>query len=365
MFRSYNNSIFTCLNEQAKEFVKINAKCENDVLPLCTYIRQLAAAGRCSPRNWILTNKQLEKIRLCYQFTIPEPGTNFGIIMCKNFLQPRQQDNFDIKKPKSIIVKGNNLSMIFYSNSDWKRDVDNFMSTSKYEMILSVKNTSIVYISFTLETELINTKEDFRKYILEILLRYCMCIQLMEISKSAKTNVSNVYFVVYVHKKMEDYFLYVLYNLYNIPAIQLIFTSNRNFFKDRDLNIMNSTIFLYCFLTDRYKPEREDENDDICNYMVKLISTVTFEIGGKSLKRNGLSKCGTGPLAFVISEAGITETAKLNGTLEYPKTRNEKNNAQIKQYKIDSAFERMFLNLPIRNGILFSDYKFINVNLNK
>lgn len=352
MYRGYENSIFTCLDDDSKKFVKTNAQSESDVLPLCTYIRQLQAAGRLFPKQLILKENQLEKIRCCYNFLIPEPGSLFGVNFLKQFLHPKQQSNFDIKKPKSIIEKRNNLCRTFYSNPEWKQHIDNFMATSKYEMLLSVKNSFVVYMSFVLKTNLIISESDFEHYVLNLILRFCMCIQLMEIK--IKNDNNEIYFIVYVQKKMEDYFLYELYNLYE--SIQLIFTSNRNFFTDKDLIIMNSITFLYCFLTDRYKPEKENENDEICNYMAKFISTITLEIGGKSLKRNGLSKYGIGPLTFVISEAGLMETAKLNGTLKYPVFENE----QTKQFKIDSVFERIFLNLPIKHGVLFYDCNLIS-----
>lgn len=351
MSRGYNNVIFTCLTEPMQEFVRHNAKSEDDILPLCTYIRQLQAVGRNRPRKNTLTPGQLEKIRNCYLFTIPEPGTNFGIIMCKNFLQPRQQDNFDIKKPKFIIEKRTNADTVFFSHPHWEAEVDRYMTTSKYEMLLSIKTSPIIYLSFMILSNDIKTTSDFVKEVTDNMLRYCICIRLMEISYDAQLHSHTSYFVVYVQKKTEDNFFHQLYDLSMAQSIRMIFTSNRTFFCNRDLNIMNSIIFLYCFLSDRYKPEKENETDDISIYMCTMIATITFELGGKSLKRNGLSKCGMGPLAFVISEAGIMETAKLNGTLDYP---NEENTPP-KRYNIESTFERIFLNLPIHNGVLCRD----------
>lgn len=341
-----DNVIYTCLEESHKKFVMKNARRDQDILPLCTYVRQLEAAGRPYPKNDSLNDEQLDKIRSCYHLTVPEPGTNFGILMCKTFLQPKQQNNFDVKKLKGVIEKENDREWNFYSNPSAKEEVERFMATSKYEMLLSIKNMAIVYMSFVLKSHTGVTIDDFRT-ISEKLLPFTISICVKEIS------VDEIYFIVYVRKTMEDHFLETMYGLPDVDFLKLIFTSDRLFFSERDLYITNSMNFLYCFLTDRYKPEKECENDDICIYMAKLISTITFEMGGKSLKRNGQSKCGIGPLAFVISEAGILETAKINGTLDYP---DDDNGDRKKRFYINSPFERMFLNLPVKNGVLYPQF---------
>lgn len=357
-----NNVIFSCLTESTKEFVTRNARRDEDVLPLCTYVRQLEAAGRERPRNEVLNDRQLERIRSCYHLTVPEPGSSFGIMMCKSFLQPRQQNNFDIKKPRSFVEKENDIDWSFYSNAGASRDVQKFMATSKCEMLLSTKSASIVYMSFALESKDISNIEIFKTKILKKILPYSLCICVKEMYKNETSGQNEIHFVAYAKKTIEDHFLQALYELSDCESIKLIFTSDRSFFADRDLNIINCINFLYCFLTDRYKPEKENDNDDICLYMVKLIATITFEIGGKSLKRNGLSKCGIGPLAFVISEAGILETAKINGTFEYPVDGDDiaaRDGLERKRFYINSSFERMFLNLPVRNGILFPDFQYV------
>lgn len=362
-----DNVIYTCMNGSLKEFVRNNAKRHEDILPLCTFVRQLEAAGRPFPKSKLLKDRQLEKIRSCYHLTVPEPGSNFGIMMCKSFLQPRQQNNFDIKKPKSVVEKENDYDWRFFSNANAIHEVERFMSTSKFEMLLSTKNATTIYMSFVVKSKFIVTIDDFKVKILNVLLPYSMCIYVKEIYVDNISEETEIYFVVYVKKTMEDYFLQILCELPDYPSIKLIFTSNRFYFSDQDLNIANAINFLYCFLTDRYKPEKENDNDDICIYMTKLLAMITFAIGGRSLKRNGLSKCGIGPLAFVISEAGILETAKINGTLEYPDDEKQNDNdnnkdvskKQNKRFYINSPFERIFLNLPVKNGILFTDFQIV------
>lgn len=376
MSRGFANSIFLSLNDACQNFVRVNARSEDDVLPLCTYITHLFNFGRHDAYKKRLSVSQLRAIRACYHRTLPEPGSIFGIIMSKNFLQPRQQNNFDVKKPTKNTKNNDDKKscgtgvMHFYSNDKWIEEINTFMAMSKSELLLSVKKSHIVYMSFLLESaEDIKSMQLFKTVVVDEVLKLTMCIRVMEMGEKKvagedsemEKRTTEIYFVVYVLQKMEDFFIERLYNVINgsnDAKIRLIFTSNRSLFVDKDVHIANAITFIYCFFTERYRPEIETDNDDMINYVAKLVTTIIYELGGHSLKRNGMSKCGMGPLAFVIFEAGLLETAKMNGTLEYPVTTE----AKRKKYFIQSIFERMFLNLPIRSGVLQQGFELIPIS---
>lgn len=75
------------------------------------------------------------------------------------------------------------------------------------------------------------------------------------------------------------------------------------------LFVDNSVTFIYCYLTNKYKPVIESNEDTDAFGLAKILSSVEYSTKC-SLKRNHNSRIGHGPLSSVISEGGLNESAK-------------------------------------------------------
>jgi hypothetical protein len=348
-FSDFNNVLYKSLNEEQKEFVKKNMKSKTDVLPLTVFLFQLKKAGRDMPESKQLSLKQLIEIRTCFYTTLPEPGTMFGLLLSQAYLQPRQQQNLNVKRFSAINeanVDHSGNQMEFYSLEEYIPRIKKYMSFNKNEVLLSLNDKNeIIYMSYFCKTRYDYT--NFKNKFIDCVLKYLMSIQIKEWKEEGDEN--KIYFVVFCNKKVYKEFLIAMSNIETIDLqFWLIFTSDRLSARDLTHFITNSSVFLYCFLTERYKPDLEDLFDEITCYLCLLIAYITYALGCNSLKRSGMAKGGFGPLTFLVSEGGLDYIGKyLNKQQE------------CKDFKINTVFEKLFLNLPIKCGSLYEETKLL------
>lgn len=96
----------------------------------------------------------------------------------------------------------------------------------------------------------------------------------------------------------------------------IVFCSDTLYFMNmsKRLFIDNSIIFLYCYLTDKYKPVIDTRDNTDTFGLVKMMSCIEY-CTQSSLKRHNNSKIGHGPLTSVISEGGLNESIKFVNNL--------------------------------------------------
>jgi hypothetical protein len=83
--------------------------------------------------------------------------------------------------------------------------------------------------------------------------------------------------IFFYEKETLVYSVFYKKKLHLLQKIQLIFTSNRLLFstddEHLDLFVVNSITFLYCFITDRYKPIIETTAEDFMHSQyIRLVS---------------------------------------------------------------------------------------------
>ena len=132
---------YESLIAEQKAFVARNAKNCEDVLPISVFLLMIAKTdpgpNGGMPSKPTLSDRQLDAIRRSYYVSIPEPGSNLGIISSQIILQPRQQSNLNIKHVKSEnhgmpSTSGEDESSMcplpidWYSNDNFRHVIKNF-----------------------------------------------------------------------------------------------------------------------------------------------------------------------------------------------------------------------------------------------
>jgi hypothetical protein len=348
-FDNFNNVLFKSLNDEQKKFVKDNIESKADVLPITVFLIQLKRAGRDMPKSRQLSLKQLIEIRNCFYTTIPEPGTMFGLLLSQAYLQPRQQNNLNVKRfaaMDTINIDQTGNQMEFYSLEEYLPRIKKYLASNKNEILLSLNDKSeIIYMSYFCKTVFDYT--NFKLNFIDQMLKYSMYIQIKEWNE--KLDYNEIYFVVFCSKKIYKEFLIAMSTIEtNDLQFWLIFTSDRLLTRDLTHFVTNSSVFLYCFLTERFKPDLEDVFDEITCYLCLLIAYITYVLGCNSLKRSGMAKGGFGPLTFLVSEGGLDYIDKFLNKQQ-----------ECKNFNINNVFEQLFLNLPIKCGSLYEKIKLI------
>jgi len=98
---------------------------------------------------------------------------------------------------------------------------------------------------------------------------------------------------------------------HRLGECNVVYCSDTLYFIDmsKSLFIDNSVTYIYCYLTDKYKPIIESKEETDAFGLAKILSSVEY-LTKCSLKRNHNSKMGHGPLTSVISEGGLNESSK-------------------------------------------------------
>lgn len=122
-------------------------------------------------------------------------------------------------------------------------------------------------------------------------------------------------------KRIYEYNRYYSLNKNNDTSLlfsdfNIVFCSDTLYFMNmsKRLFIDNSIIFLYCYLTDKYKPVIDTRDNTDTFGLVKMMSCIEY-CTQSSLKRHNNSKIGHGPLTSVISEGGLNESIKFVNNL--------------------------------------------------
>lgn len=202
---------------------------------------------------------------------------------------------------------------------------------------------------------------------------------------------TEVYFSLTVYRKrkhdaiLDDLFISVRkYNQrirdrtapHRLGICDLVYCSDTLYFMEisQTLFIENSITFLYCFLTDKYRPVIETKDDSFVFGLVKILSSIEY-FTKCSLKRNHNSKMGHGPLTSVISEGGLNESAKYTKAMFRKSMLNDKEtppppaqplthecsddddddteNEKRKFYVINEPYINTFLNRPVECGSMY------------
>lgn len=151
-----------------------------------------------------------------------------------------------------------------------------------------------------------------------------------------------------------------------LSHVDVVFCSDTLYFMNmsKRLFIDNSIIFLYCYLTDKYKPVIESRNDTDTFGLVKMMTCIEY-CTQSSLKRRNNSKIGHGPLTSVISEGGLNESTKFVNNLLRKQMLNvdvEQQSASLhpsaisgpsKMFVINEPYINTFLNKPVDCGNMY------------
>lgn len=146
-----------------------------------------------------------------------------------------------------------------------------------------------------------------------------------------------------------------------LGILNVVFCSDTPYFMEisKRLFIDNSVTFLYCYLTDKYKPVIESRSDSDTFGLVKIVTCIEY-CTRSSLKRNNNSKIGHGPLTAVISEGGLNESTKfVNNILRQrmlnpPMSDNGYDRTEHKKmFVINEPYINTFLNRPVDCGNMY------------
>jgi hypothetical protein len=332
------------LNE-LKSFLNTNKN--QDILTvseLVTYWHSFRGRFSENLANFKLSINSLKCLRdKCLAQTRPQPGDPFGLQLCTTYSAPRQQDHLNVKRCKVATDEGNKNSFFNYIRSDNdEKEIYNYLRISKNEMIKSFVNYAITHTIF----RLINVRnEEIANSIIAQLKPYICGCKIYETSTNEGT-----YLGLFFYEKDTSLVYSIFYStIVNITKIQLIFTSNRLLFlSDEHVNlfIANSITFLYCFITDKYKPIIETVAEEFM-YSQCIIVTLINAVTKSSLKHSGIAKTDVGPLVLMTHESGIIYTVK------------EAKTGIKKIFPVNGIMPNIALNRPISFGTLCNKFEII------
>lgn len=306
-----------------------------------------------------VNKSKMDAIIRCCSKTLPERGTFYGIQMCQMYNMPRQQNNLNVKKPKtnSDVERDDGSSVSdtvdFDDDDEWIRVncadpinrqifsspvfrdyVEKFHARDKNDLFLSMSQPKVIYTSYMVTTAG-PVIEAYARMIRECI-RYCMCVELKKISDDSMT------FITYhVNKSFFERFTYSLHQMFGAGSIVIWFTNERTIFTKKyggEYFIRNYVDFLYCFMTNRFEPDAPRTLNDIVTMMIcKLISGIIKSINFASLKSTGLYRAGYTPMSLITTEASLLNIRKLvNET-----------SVDSNVYNIYTPSESMFVNTAV------------------
>lgn len=283
------------------------------------------------------------RVLRCFKTTVPEPGTYMGEIVAQFFQHCRQQSNLNVKRKmhsnggdnkaedKSCENSSVPLQPRLKSQSASKRsEIDN-----KFETIMSLKRTPLVSVVFRIVQ---NVPFSCENELLSYLKKRVFSALCYEDGSTFLSRLKHE-FIVYQHNGSENneaFFsldivrkskyddildrVFESVNLYNSSLIKVthrmgecnvVYCSDTVYFMDisKRLFMDNSVTFIFCYLTNKFKPIIESKEDTDAFGLAKILSSVEYSTKC-SLKRNHNSRMGHGPLSSVISEGGLNESAK-------------------------------------------------------
>jgi hypothetical protein len=298
--------------------------------------------------NFKLSINSCKRLRdKCLSQTRPQPGDPFGLQLCTTYSAPRQQDHLNVKRCK-LNNQDNNGDYFFnyIRSSNDEKEIYKYLQISKNEMIKSFVNYSITHTVF----RLINiTNDDNTNKIINMLKPYISGCKIYESSPNEGT-----YLGIFFCEKDTTLVYSVFYKkVAPFSKIQLIFTSNRLLFsKDDehlDLFVANSITFLYCFITDRYKPIIETTAEEFMHSQCCIVTLINA-LTKASLKHSGIAKTDLGPLILMTHESGIMYASK------------EAKTGLKKIFPVTGIMPNIALNRPILFGTLSDMFEIIPNN---
>jgi len=313
------------------------------------------------------------KILRCYKNCVPEPGTYFGEIVAQFFQHCKQQTNLNVKRSVSssgnedkikqkqdkknqqleqnieiidrlITASTQSETMMRSAGDDYncgsrRRERPTADMDRKFEVIMSLKKAVTVELMFFCKQKSsfgrTSDNKSFEHYlknrVFGILVKsdgkHLLSDTEHEFGIKQFENKPNtdIYFSLKVYRKNKhDVTLDQLFECVDIfntsirngikhrlDVFTLVYCSDTLYFMEVSKRhfIDNSVTFLYCFLTEKYRPVIETKQDSFIFGLVKILSSIEY-FTKCSLKRNHNGKMGYGPLTSVISEGGLNESTK-------------------------------------------------------
>lgn len=294
----------------------------------------------------------------CFKTSVPEPGTYVGEIVAQFFQHCKQQSNLNVKRKLNSrdVAPSSSTGVELQSGGRHEPKSDKKTRRTamdrKFETIMSLKRVPEVVVTFrAIQNAPLETRTDRRTSTAVIpqtaLMRYlttrvfgtlcysdgtCFLNRLQHeftIHEYNDTAGRPVYFSLEIVRKTKyDQILDLVFesvHLYNcstetvnhrMGACNVVFCSDTLYFMDmsKRLFIDNSVTYIYCFLTDKYKPVIESREETDAFGLAKILASVEYSTKC-SLKRNHSTRMGHGPLTSVISEGGLNESAKFVNNL--------------------------------------------------
>lgn len=302
-----------------------------------------------------LSINSLNRIRSVLQQTRPQPGDPFGLQLSADFTGPRQQNNLNAKRYKVIRDSDNNSFFDYTKSKIDELQIVKYLNITKNEMMKSFVTYPITHtvIRFPTITET-NTDDNIPQLIIDTLKPYMCACKIYEISST-----EGAYIGFFFTETESISFYSVLYsNVATKYKCQLIFTSNRLLFLDSnefktnklELFLSNAVNFLYCFITERYKPVVENLADEFTFYQAYLISLINA-CTHSSLRHSGIAKSALGPLVLATHESGIIHV-----------TKEVKNGLPPKVYDIKGIIPAIVLNKPINFGTMYDKFEILSIS---
>lgn len=333
------------------------------------------------------SDSKLLKLLRCYKNCVPEPGTYFGEIVAQFFQHCKQQSNLNVKRTtgadntdasgkqqddcrvKTIFSlldtalsapndadtisgtrKDGERSGAFFAAKKQKADID-----GKYEVIMSLKRAVTVVLMFRCvqHARLVsNAQQDLIDYLKNKVFGTLLTptgdnildhlSHEFNIKQFENEPTGEIYFSLTLYRNVKnDAVLDNIFNrvdIYNksvyngvkhrLGVCTLVYCSDTLYFMgmSQTLFIDNSVTFLYCFLSEKYRPVVETKQDSFVFGLVKILASIEY-FTECSLKRNCNGKMGHGPLTSVISEGGLNESVKyvnniVRNSIVYDQTRD-------------------------------------------
>ncbi|KAG8304333.1 hypothetical protein J6590_096378 [Homalodisca vitripennis] len=294
-----------------------------------------------------LDDAVLLRIIRCFNTSVPEPGTYVGEIVAQFFQHFRQQSNLNVKRKIGPDEKQTTASQPAettntgdtptkdgagekalnhqrgYTGRQRSRSDDR-----KFETIMSLNRLPRVSIMFRMTqrsalssrvTESVGSSSARAEPVLlvEYLKKRVFGSLCYGDGSSYLSRVEHE-FTVHQYADSPDKELYFTLDITNhrLGECNGVFCSDTMYFMglSKHLFVDNSVTYMYCFLTDKYKPVVESKEDTDAFGLAKILSSVEFSTKC-SLKRNHNRRMGHGPLTSVISEGGLNESAKFVNNL--------------------------------------------------
>lgn len=366
-----------------------------------------------------LNDSQMRAIRNVYFTSVPEGSTYLGTLLTHNHLEPRQQINLDAAKrackknssdvdeetrdtmaPPTFTQKIQQFrSRSYYRQPNGRKLCEDSMRQLKNDCMLGI-STSATTIKFTSLILSVVPRPEFwpSDTVLSDAALYAQAVHLFDkiyaqhlttdsfgvelkevlIERNANQQPCQIKFYFLLYSPDKSALLNIVGQLSGMlkidngstvvgqSTVYIIFSSLENIFGKHEPQMaatflegmtetINTTTFLYCCLTGRYKPVIETQNDSITVIMTQILSLMRCVVGGRTLKRTGLAKTDVGPLTFIAGESGRYEVSKYLETLNKRRRLEPNSENHAPQYPIEAPNQMFILNLPTDNNVLAKD----------